>query len=84
MGKKTKKKNKKEELFKIPKTVQDTIPYIAVYKNGIIETEEGVFSKTYKLEDVNFKLASQEEQERIFLAYGDLLNSFNSDVKIQK
>lgn len=83
MGKKNKKKNKKEELFKIPKTVQDTIPYIAVYKNGIIETEEGVFSKTYKLEDVNFKLASQEEQERIFLAYGDLLNSFNSDVKIQ-
>ena len=57
MGKKTKKKNKKEELFKIPKTVQDTIPYIAVYKNGRIETEEGVFSKTYKLEDVNFKLA---------------------------
>lgn len=82
MAKKSK-KDKQNNIFKIPKTVQDSIPYIGVYKNGVIETEEGVFSKTYKIQDVNFKLASQEEQERIFLAYGDLLNSFNSDIKIE-
>lgn len=81
--KKQKKNKKKNDLLHIPKTVQDSIPYIAVYKNGVIEVKERVFSKTYKFEDTNFKLAADEEQDKIFLAYGDLLNSFNSDVKVQ-
>lgn len=68
---------------KIPQTVQDTIPYLRVYENGIIETDKGVYSKSYPLGDVNFQIASQEEQEEIFLSYSDLLNTFGSDVKIQ-
>ena len=67
----------------IPKTVQESIPYLRVYENGIIEPEKGRYSKTYLLEDVNFQIASQEEQENIFLAYSDLLNTFGTDVDIQ-
>ena len=67
----------------IPKTVQESIPYIRVFENGIIEPEKGRYSKTYLLEDVNFQIASQEEQENIFLAYSDLLNTFGTDVDIQ-
>lgn len=79
----TNKKGKKSNGVAIPKTVQDTIPYLAVYQNGIIETEQGVFTKSYKLEDVNFKVATDEEQENIFLRYVDFLNTFDSDIRIQ-
>ena len=68
------KKNKKKKT-KLPKTVQQTIPYIYAYQNGIFEIEEGVFSKSYALEDINFKIASQEDQNQIFIAFGDFLNS---------
>lgn len=74
---------KKTPGAKIPQTVQDSIPYLRVYENGIIETDKGVYSKSYPLGDVNFQIASQEEQEEIFLAYSDLLNTFGADVKIQ-
>lgn len=86
-SKKTKDKKKKSKKtskgMNIPKTVQDTIPYVAVYKNGIIETEPGIFTKCYKLEDVNFKIATDEEQNNIFDRYVDFLNTFDSDVKLQ-
>lgn len=87
MSKKEKKKNKlkktKKKNIKVPKTVQDTIPYILAYENGIFELEPGFFSKSYCLEDINFKIASQEDQNAIFLAYGDFLNSFNNNVTFQ-
>ena len=77
-NKKTKKKK-----TKIPKTVQQTIPYIYAYQNGIFEIEDGVFSKSYALEDINFKIASQEDQNQIFIAFGDFLNSFNNNASLQ-
>ena len=67
----------------IPKTVQESIPYIRVFENGMFEVEKGKYSKSYLLEDVNFQIASQEEQENIFLAYSDLLNTFGSEVCVQ-
>ena len=79
------KKQKKEKVkTKIPKTVQDTIPYFAVYEDeGIIETSPGVFTKSYILQDINYQIAKQQEQEEMFLRYGDFLNSFDSTIKFQ-
>jgi type IV secretory pathway VirB4 component len=83
-SKKSNKKGKKgKNVISIPKTVQDTIPYLAIYKNGIIELEPGVFSKSYKLEDVNFKVATDEEQREIFDRYVDFLNTFDSDIRME-
>lgn len=85
--KKTKAQQKKKKIkkvkVKIPKSVQDTIPYERVYKNGIIEVEENRFSKCYRIEDANFKVATDDEQETIFLLYGELLNSFSSDISLE-
>ena len=78
-----KSKKKKKGIGKIPKTVQQSIPYERVYKNGIIEISPGVYSKTYLLGDVNFQIATQEEQENIFCFYGDLINTFGSEVGIE-
>lgn len=89
MNKKTSVKNKKNTKdirpvkMKIPKTVQDTIPYIRVYKSGIIETFPGVFTKSYRLEDINFKLMSDEEQDTKFEAFSSLINSFGHEVDAQ-
>ena len=82
-SKSSKKTNKKKLIGKIPKSVQDSIPYQRVYKNGIIEIDDGVFSKSYLLNDVNFSIATQEEQENIFCRYGDLLNTFGAEVGIE-
>ena len=78
---KVKRKTKK---LRIPKTAQDTIPYTCVYPDtGIIETAEGIFTKSYRLDDVNYQIANQAEQENMFLRYADLLNSFEVGSKFQ-
>ena len=63
--------------------MQDTIPYLAVYKNGIIEIEPGIFSKAYHLEDINFKIATDEAQQAIMEQYMDFLNTFDFEVHMQ-
>lgn len=81
-GKKNK-KGKEGSGLKIPKTVQDTIPYLGMYRKGICELDPGIFSKTYKVYDANFKTATDEEQVNMFNRYMDYLNSFDSDVHLQ-
>lgn len=74
----------KAKKLKIPKTVQDSIPYYAVYpENGIIETSPGVFTRSYKLEDVNYQIAREEEQYEMFSKYGQLLNSFEPSINFE-
>ena len=75
---------KKLRKMKVPKTVQESIPYVNVYpNNGIIEIEEGVFTKTYMFKDVSFKIETQDKQEEIFYLYGELINTFGSDVGVE-
>lgn len=85
-NKKPKKRNvkKHQKKLKIPKYVQDTIPYINVYPdNGLIETEQGVFTKSYELKDINYQIAKEIEQEDMFVKYGEFLNAFDSNVNVQ-
>lgn len=66
-----------------PRTVQQSIPYTQVYDNGVIEIEPGTFTKAYRLEDINFKIAPDEEQARIFDNYGAFLNTFPEGSRFQ-
>lgn len=77
MGLFTGKKNKSS------KTVQSTIPFVGVYKNGIIEVQEGYYTKSYFLEDIDFKTVADDISETIFDTFGDLLNSFDSTMSVQ-
>lgn len=67
----------------LPKTVLDSIPYMQVYDNGVIETAPGVFTKAYKMEDCNFKVSPDDVQLTIFHAYGQFLNSFPENSRFQ-
>ena len=72
----------RRKIIKIRRTVQDTIPYYAVYPNGVIEIEPGVFSRLYEINDANFRVATDEEQENMFEIYRNFLNSFDANTSI--
>ena len=46
-------------------------------------SEDDVYTKTYTLTDANFKTATQDHQDEMYFAYGDLLNYFQPDVRPQ-
>ena len=81
--KKPKKPKVKNEIRKVARTVQDTIPYEHVCGKYIFEVSPNHYSVTYSFTDVTYDAADGAEQERIFLAYGDLLNSFDTSDDIQ-
>lgn len=66
----------KKKVKKIPRTAQESVPYIEAYDNGVLQVEPGVFTKSFKFGDISFKTKSQEEQDRIYENYMKFLNSF--------
>lgn len=82
-GKTTSSNNKrKSNDLTIPKTVQDTIPYKRVYEDesgGIIETENGLFTKSYFISDTNYADAGDETQEEILKTFEKILTSFSME-----
>lgn len=78
--KQTKKDKMKEKAIKF---VQDTIPYESVFEDGIFVNKWGEYSKVYPIQDVNFKIESDDVQAQIYLDYQDLFNTFSSDVHLQ-
>ena len=80
----TTKKAKKASPLDVPKTVQGSIPYLGVYENGIFQNDAGVFSKVYKIPDMNFLIEDTERQKEIFGNFMELLSSFGPEVHIQQ
>lgn len=85
--KKAKKNNQKKKPEPAPGsasgTVAGSIPYVQVYPNGIFELENGLFSVSYRIPDINFISVSEEKQEELTELYRDFLDRFGDDVKIQ-
>ena len=79
---KTKKKTK-QPVVKISKTTQETIPYINVFKNGIIEIAPGYYTKTYLLSDVDIKTVSEETEETILDTFMNLINTADESMAVQ-
>ena len=52
---KTLRKKEKEKIdFKIPRSVQDTIPVNRIYKDGIFLIGKDKYSKIFKFTDINY------------------------------
>ena len=68
---------------RVPKDVAESIPYRSVYPNGIIEDYDNNFSKTYRIDDVNFSLESDEARQEIFLNYEKVLNTVSAGMVAQ-
>jgi len=68
---------------KAPYTVQDTIPYKEIFKDGICQVTHKHYNKTVTFGDVNYQLAQNEDKDQIFNAYCEFLNYFDASIKVQ-
>ncbi len=67
-----------KESLKVPRSVQQAIPITKVYEDGIFKVGNN-FSKTLKFTDINYRVASKDDQMAMFLKYCDLINSIDSE-----
>lgn len=72
-------KRKKRDPF----STQNSIPYKAMYRDGICHTKDGRFSKTIRFYDINYQLAQNEDKTSIFESWCDFLNYFDSSIHFQ-
>lgn len=65
------------------RTVQQTLPFLCMYQNGMIKNEEKVYSNTYRFEDINYAVETEEGQEHRLSKFCKVLNKFGPDVTVQ-
>jgi hypothetical protein len=66
-----------------PQTAQQTIPYVEMLRDGICKVREGFYTKTIEYEDINYSVASSDDQATIFDGYCAFLNYFDSALPFQ-
>ena len=64
-------------------SVQKTIAYREMGKDGICRVENRVYSKTIRFYDINYQLAQNEDKNAIFENWCDFLNYFDSSISFQ-
>ena len=64
-------------------STQNSIPYKAMYKDGICHNKDGRFSRTIRFYDINYQLAQTEDKTSIFESWCDFLNYFDSSIQFQ-
>jgi len=66
-----------------PQSAQQTIPYREMLRDGICKVREGFYTKTIEYEDINYSVASSDDQATIFDGYCAFLNYFDSALPFQ-
>ena len=66
-----------KERYAVPRRVQDVIPIRRVWKDGVFLCGN-LYTKTFQFSDINYRVASREDKESMFLSYSELLNSLDS------
>ena len=64
-------------------SAQQTIPYIAMHPDGICQLPGGLYTKTLEYEDINYAVASTEDQTAIISGWSACLNYFDSSLPFQ-
>ena len=65
------------------RTAQQTMPYLAMYPDGICKVTEKRYSKCVVFEDINYQLAQADDKTAIFENWCDFLNYFDASVSVQ-
>jgi len=66
-----------------PQSAQQTIPYREMHKDGICRVADDYYTKTIEYEDINYSVASTEDQAVIFDGYCSFLNYFDAALPYQ-
>ena len=80
-------KKLQDPIFKMPKSVQESIPISRIHKSGVFELEankrEKLYDKVYLFSDINYSDRDEDEKESILLQVCEMLNMFQTSFKIQ-
>ncbi|MEG0614208.1 MAG: DUF87 domain-containing protein [Oscillospiraceae bacterium] len=82
-----KKKNKGlffSKTMSLPKTAQETIPFIEAYDNGLFLTADDTYTLIFAFENLDYSLLRDEEQQEKYQSYQKLLNALPSDINYQE
>jgi len=66
-----------------PQSAQQTIPYREMLKDGVCKVAENYYTKSIEYEDINYAVASSDDQAAIFDGYSFFLNYFDSTLPFQ-
>ncbi len=64
-------------------SAQQTIPYVRLLPDGVCQLPGGLFTKTLAYEDINYSVASTEDQSVIFNGWSAFLNYFDAAIPFQ-
>ena len=64
-------------------SAQQSIPYVAMHSDGVCQLPGGLYTKTVEYEDINYSVASTEDQSAIFSGWSAFLNYFDSALPVQ-
>ena len=56
-------------------SAQQTIPYLVMHPDGVCQLPGGLYTKTVEYEDINYSVASTEDQTAIFGGWSSFLNT---------
>ena len=86
-GSRTRPPGKNKSIFGLsadaPQTVQQSIPYREMYRDGICRLDDRTYTKTVQFYDINYQLAQADDKAQIFEGYCDFLNYFDASIHVQ-
>ncbi|MCM1362508.1 MAG: PrgI family protein, partial [Clostridiales bacterium] len=71
------------KLLKKEYSVQTTIPYLEMFKDGICQVTENYYTKTIRFSDIDYQLVDYDSAGKIFDDYCRILNYFDEKIKFQ-
>lgn len=75
-------KKRDKESYPIPKSIQQWMPIHRVYPDGIFLYRDR-YSKTFRFTDVNYKIASPDDQRSMFMKWCAVINSLDVGASIK-
>ena len=70
-------KKQNREKFRIPRSIQQTIPVQTVWEDGIFLVGKNKYSRSWKFTDINYEAVSDEEKQSLLVSYAGILNYFD-------
>lgn len=67
-----------KDQFRIPHSVQDAIPIRRIWPDGVFQSSQSNYSRSYRFTDINYAVASKEDKLAMFLDYCEMLNALDS------
>ena len=64
-------------------SAQQTIPYVSIHPDGVCQLPGSIYTKTMEYDDINYSVASTEDQTAIFSGWSSFLNYVDSSLPFQ-